>query len=100
MSEVSCSEVNSIKLNQQQTNSRNIANVLVVDNDPDLIRFILEILAGRGILGHLANDKKEAIDFLEKNSCDLVFASNRINSCSVRRNQACRLCSNVRLKMA
>jgi DNA-binding NtrC family response regulator len=88
MPEVSCNEVSNINQDQRQRNSRNIANVLIVDNDPELVRFMLEILAGKGILGHLAGDKKEAMDFLEKNSCDLVFTSNRISVCSTRRSQA------------
>ncbi len=88
MPEVSCNEVSNINRDQRQRNSENIANVLIVDNDPELVRFMLEILAGKGILGHLAGDKKEAIDFLEKNSCDLVFTSNRISVCSTRRGQS------------
>ena len=88
MPEVSCNEVSNINQDQRQRNSRNIANVLIVDSDPELVRFMLEILAGKGILGHLAGDKKEAIDFLEKNSCDLVFTSNRISVCSTRRSQS------------
>ena len=88
MPEVSCNEVSNINQDQRQRNSRNIANVLIVDSDPELVRFMLEILAGKGILGHLAGDKKEASDFLEKNSCDLVFTSNRIGGCSTRRSQA------------
>jgi DNA-binding NtrC family response regulator len=78
MPEVGYSTISNIKENQRQRNSENIANVLIVDNDPELIRFMLEILASKGILGHLAGDKKEAIDFLEKNSCDLVFTGSTI----------------------
>ena len=85
---VNCNEPSNINLSHAQGNSENIANVLIVDNDPDLIRFMLEILAGRGILGHLAGDIKEAIDFLEKNSCDLVFTSNRISVSHTRRSQS------------
>lgn len=88
MPEVSCNEVSNMNQDKRQSNSRNIANVLIVDSDPELVRFMLEILAGKGILGHLAGDKKEAIDFLEKNSCDLVFTSNRISVCSTKRSQS------------
>jgi len=56
-----------------------IANVLIADNDSELARFMLEILARKGIRGHLANDVDSAIDFINKGSCDLVFTSNRIN---------------------
>jgi len=56
-----------------------IVNVLIVDNDPQLARFMLEILAGRGICGVIANDEKAAVDFLEKGQCDLVFTADRIS---------------------
>jgi len=56
-----------------------IANVLIADNDSELARFMLEILARKGIRGHLANDKDSAIDFINKGSCDLVFTGDRIN---------------------
>jgi len=78
---VSYNEAKNTSQDRQRPDPENIANVLIVDNDPQLARFLLEILAGKGIRGHLARDKKEAIDFLEKNSCDLVFTNNRI-SCS------------------
>jgi len=54
-------------------------NVLIADNDSELARFMLEILARKGIRGHLANDKDSAIDFINKGSCDLVFTGDRIN---------------------
>lgn len=50
-----------------------IANVLIVDNDPQFVRFMLEILARKGIRGTVANDKEYAIDFLDKGHYDLVF---------------------------
>ena len=56
-----------------------IANVLIADNDSELARFMLEILARKGIRGYLANDKDSAIDFINKGSCDLVFTGDRIN---------------------
>ncbi len=56
-----------------------IANVLIADNDSELARFMLEILARKGIRGHLAGDKDSAIDFINKGSCDLVFTGDRIN---------------------
>jgi len=51
------------------------ASVLIVDNDPKTIRFMLEILAHKGIRANLANDKKAAVDFLDKNICNLLFIS-------------------------
>jgi DNA-binding NtrC family response regulator len=55
------------------------ANVLIADNDPELARFMLEILARKGIRGHLVGNKEKAIDFISKGSCDLVFTSDTIN---------------------
>ena len=51
------------------------ANVLIVDGDSGSVRLILEILARKGICANLANDKKTAVEFLDKNDCDLVFTS-------------------------
>jgi len=51
------------------------ANVLIVDSDSGPVRLILEILAQKGICANVANDKKTAVEFLDKNDCDLVFIS-------------------------
>jgi DNA-binding NtrC family response regulator len=72
---VSKTEINNISRIRQGDDT---ANVLVVDNDPGATRFILEILARKGIRGYLANDEKSALDFLDKGSCDLVFTSERV----------------------
>jgi DNA-binding NtrC family response regulator len=69
-------KVNNTNLHQHQDN---IANVLIAGDDDELTRFMLGILAQRGICGIVSNDKKKAIDFIENSSCDLVFISNRIN---------------------
>ncbi len=58
----------------------NIANVLIADSDPELPRFMLEILARKGIRGQLVNDKESANDFISKSNCDLVFTSDKISS--------------------
>jgi DNA-binding NtrC family response regulator len=57
----------------------NTASVLIVDDDPKTIRFMLEILARKGIHANLADDKKSTMDFLDKNSCDLVFISEKLS---------------------
>ncbi len=57
-----------------------IANVLIAENDPEVARLILEILARKGIRGHLVGDKDSALDFVGKGSCDLVFTSETIDS--------------------
>jgi DNA-binding NtrC family response regulator len=62
-------------MNEQQ----DIANVLIVDNDPELARLMLEILARKGIRGHLVGRKEKALDFIGRSSCDFVFISETIN---------------------
>ena len=81
---MSCNHAKNTSRYQQRPDPENIANVLIVDNDPQLARFMLEILAGKGIRGHLAGSKTEATDFLEKNNCDLVFTTDRTNSPTTR----------------
>ncbi|MDT8299992.1 MAG: sigma-54 dependent transcriptional regulator [Sedimentisphaerales bacterium] len=56
-----------------------IANILIADDDSELARFMLELLARKGLRGHLANDKESAIKFISKGSCDLVFTSDIIS---------------------
>jgi DNA-binding NtrC family response regulator len=48
-------------------------NVLIIDGDPDTSRFMLEILARKGIRGHLVYNKDKAFDFINKENCGLVF---------------------------
>ncbi|MBL7187293.1 MAG: sigma-54-dependent Fis family transcriptional regulator [Phycisphaerae bacterium] len=64
-----------------------IANVLIVDNDPEVARLMLEILARKGIRGHLVGDKDSALDFIGKGSCDFVFTGETIDP---RSESACR----------
>jgi len=63
----------------RKAEAEDIANVLIADSDPESARLILKILARKGIRGYLANDKNSAIDFLNTNSCDVVFTSDRIS---------------------
>lgn len=60
--------------------SNQIANVLIVDNDTQFARLMLEILARKGIRGIVANDKKTALDLLDKDNYDIVFTSAQIIS--------------------
>nr|NIP26122.1 hypothetical protein [Phycisphaerae bacterium]NIP52880.1 hypothetical protein [Phycisphaerae bacterium]NIS51931.1 hypothetical protein [Phycisphaerae bacterium]NIU09445.1 hypothetical protein [Phycisphaerae bacterium]NIU57178.1 hypothetical protein [Phycisphaerae bacterium] len=85
---MSYNEVKDIDRDQQRADPENIANVLIVDKESELARFMLEILAGRGIRGHLAGDIKEAVHFLDKNSCDLVFTSDMINTAPANRSRS------------
>ncbi len=57
----------------ESQNGNPAANVLMVDNDEESIRLMLEIFARRGIHANLANDEKTVSDFFDKNDCGLVF---------------------------
>ncbi len=61
------------RLTTNMETNEDIVNVLVADNDPEFARLILEILARKGIRGHLAGDKAGVLDFISKNNCGLVF---------------------------
>ena len=67
-------QIDSISTGKQE----DIANVLIADSDPEVARFILEILARKGIRGHLVSDKQSALDFINKVSCVLVFSGETI----------------------
>ena len=64
----------------QCCNHSRLPNVLVVDNDTQTVRLILEILAHKGIHANLAGDKKTALEFLDKGNYDIVFTSEKINA--------------------
>jgi DNA-binding NtrC family response regulator len=59
-------------------NPDSIANVLIVDDDPQWARFILELLAVRGTRGIIAETVEAAIHSLEKADYDLVFTSDTL----------------------
>lgn len=59
-----------------QTDS--IANVLIVDDDPQWARFMLEMLAKRGTRGIIAETAEAAIHSLEKADYDLVFTNDSL----------------------
>ena len=50
-----------------------VANVLIVDEDRQSIRFLLEILARKSIRGTIASDRKTAVNLLDRNDYDLVL---------------------------
>jgi DNA-binding NtrC family response regulator len=54
-------------------------SVLMVDSDPEMARLILRILAQKGIRGTVANDRKTALDFLKRDSYDLVFICDKVS---------------------
>ena len=49
------------------------ANVLIVDDDQQSIRFLLEIFARKSIRGTIASDRKNAVNLLDRNDYDLVL---------------------------
>jgi len=67
------------KTNKTGKNKEYIANVLIVDNDPEMARFMLAILARKGIRGHIIDNKESVMDFINKSRCDLIFASDTIS---------------------
>jgi len=69
-------QVNHVKQLQQRPNT---TSVLIVDNDAELARLMLKILARKGIRGTIANDKRTAVDFLNKDNYDLVFTIDKIS---------------------
>ena len=61
-----------------QTVSDNISyNVLVIDNDQNLARVLLETCAHRGIRGTVAADKKTALEYLDRNDWNMVFVNHK-----------------------
>ena len=61
-----------------KTDKENTANVLIVDNDPETARVMLAILARKGIRGHIVDKPESVMDFIDKDSCDLVFVNDRL----------------------
>ncbi|MFC1676881.1 sigma-54-dependent transcriptional regulator [Planctomycetota bacterium] len=66
-------------MSQAETNNAEPAyenpgsNILIVDDDNESIRLILEILAQKGICGDIAEDEASAIKIFDRGNCDLVF---------------------------
>lgn len=60
-------------------NRNPITNVLIVDNDQESTRFMLEILARKGIRGTVADNEKTIVGFLDKRNYDLAFIVTQVN---------------------
>jgi len=75
MPEVNKTTVDEIIMSKQE----DFANVLIADSDRELARFMLEILARKGIRGHLVDNKEKAINFISRGSCDFVFTGEAIS---------------------
>jgi two-component system response regulator AtoC len=71
---------------KQTTDKENTANVLIMDNDPQTARLMLEILAKKGIRGHIVDKTESIIDFINKDSCDLVFINELLSNRKSRNN--------------
>jgi DNA-binding NtrC family response regulator len=59
-------------------------NVLIVEDEPETARFMLEILARKGISAQLASHKKAALDLLNRSRYDLAFISTRFGNAQER----------------
>jgi DNA-binding NtrC family response regulator len=66
------------KFKRRNKSRENVANVLIAGCDHDATRIMLEIMARKGIRGHIVDNKKNMIDSVSKGDCDLIFASDTI----------------------
>jgi len=55
------------------------ANVLVIGNEKESTRFILEILARKGVSGTVVDNKRGIVDLINENNYALIFNITRIN---------------------
>ena len=53
--------------------TQNTSNVLIIDDDQEVAKFMLKILAKRGIRAHNADGRSAALRYLDRNACDLIF---------------------------
>jgi DNA-binding NtrC family response regulator len=70
-------QINKIKI--RNTSRENIANVLIADDDHEFSRLILEMLARKGIRGHLVSNYRNIFEFIDKNNCDMVIINDSAN---------------------
>ncbi len=68
---------------QQQYNN---VNVLIVEDEPETARFMLAILARKGISAQLASHQKAAMDALDRNTYSLLFINTRLGNTEERSN--------------
>jgi DNA-binding NtrC family response regulator len=64
-------EENKSRIQQRLDN----ATVLIVDDEPQTVRLMLEVLARKGINAQLAADRRTALEALDRSGCDLAFIS-------------------------
>ncbi len=68
--------------NDGSLSQSNSLNVLIVDDRPQSVRGLLEILARRGIGARLTTGKKTALEHLSRHRYDLMFLSTRLGDAS------------------
>jgi len=66
------------RLTHPSSNAHHPSSVLIVDDEPQTIRLMLEILARKGISARLAGGRKAALDALDRAPCDLAFLSTQV----------------------
>lgn len=59
-------------------------NVLIIDNDQNLVRVLLETFAHRGIRGTVAAGKKTALEYLDQNDWSIVFLNHKFAADSAK----------------
>jgi DNA-binding NtrC family response regulator len=59
----------------QAASKAGATSVLIVDAEPQVARVMLQILARRGIRAHIVEDRRAALEFVDRCECDLVFVS-------------------------
>ncbi len=67
------------KIKTHNTDRENIANVLIADDDQEFSRYVLEMLARKGIRGHLVHDRRGIIELIDRDRCNLVILGERLN---------------------
>ncbi len=66
--------------NNRARQQHNNFNVLIVEDEPQTARFMLEVLARKGVSAQLATHRKAALDALDKGRHDLVFINTRLGA--------------------
>ena len=70
-----------------RTVSDNISyNVLIIDNDQNTVRVLLEVFAHRNIRGTVAPNENKALDYLRQNYWNMVFVSHELTAGPAGRN--------------
>ena len=65
---------NRSRIQPRSSNTR----VLIVEDEPETIRLMLEILARKGIGAQLAGDRRAALEALDRTSCELAFLGTKL----------------------